>query len=73
MAGLHFVIAAILVGVGIYSVIATSRNDSTGCSGTGPCSDCSSTGCPDALISAPGVTSHQPLETPKPVSPVRVR
>jgi len=53
MTGLHFVIAVILVGVGVYSVIATSRSDSTGCNGRGSCSDCGSSGCPDPPISEP--------------------
>ena len=83
MAGLHFVIAVILVGVGVYSVIATSRKDSTAGKGTGPCSDCGSSGCPDASISEPRPRlvrispcreclspAGQPRESLKQVSPV---
>ncbi len=54
MAGLHFLIAAILVGIGVYSIIATSRTDSTGCRGTSSCSDCSSLGCSHASIPGAG-------------------
>jgi hypothetical protein len=85
MTGLDFLIAPMLIGVGVYSVIATSRNDATGCKGTGPCSDCSSLGCPDAPISgprsrsvriSPGVeclsSAGQPRKTLKQVSTVRV-
>ncbi len=86
MMGLDFVIAAMLAGFGVYSVIATSRNDSTGGRGRGPCSDCSSSGCTDAQGDAPPPCGPRPLATGaeclspaneptrtlKQVSPVRV-
>lgn len=59
MAGIHLVIAAILVGVGVYSVIATSRSDSAGCRGTCARGDCGSPDCSDAPISRPGPRSVQ--------------
>lgn len=54
MMGLEFLIAAMLIGVGVYSVIATSRNNSAGCKGTSSCGDCSFSGCSDDSIPGDG-------------------
>jgi hypothetical protein len=84
MAGLHLVIAAILIGIGIYSVIATSRGDSAGCRGTCAHGDCGPRHCSDAPVSRPGphlvrispgekrlAPAGPPLKSSKQVSTVR--
>ena len=86
MAGLHFLIAAILVGIGVYSIITTSRNNSAGCKGTSSCGDCSFSGCSDGSISGDGsrlaqispgaeclTPAGQPRKVQQRVSIVRVR
>ncbi len=51
--GLDFIVAAILAGVGIYSLMATFCRNSADSGGTGPCGDCNSPECDRATSAEP--------------------